>query len=409
MFDLSCHSIVKSRYIFGKKARKPPPTPPPRHKISFRKQSSDDTVLQNGGQSTFSSDSFSKNKPPPDRTEPEQKVHHRKDSWNRWNDQSGSQEFNRDNINSYMNQPNSDQNSQESNSHHERKSSSASSKTSKSSRQRISDKNQLFNNESSYPIENFGIRYQAKETVTIFEEPDSISQTSSSKSQNFPLLPEIQPLNIKKKTVPTQKNTEQHVKLGCSPPSHMGLQDHNIYEDYNEKLQQNLYKQIIQTIPQTIPQTTLQHTSQDNIQAQIPQMPAYMHNKYEIISQLQKSTYNKVYYGRHIYTADNVIVKFYKSHSRWENETYFLKALKSKMIVKLEDISVNPAEEQERFIITRYFGKSLDEIAGTIYDNKADIKNVLFGICKAVEWCHSKGVVVSGLNLNLNYSYTSQN
>src|SRR5207249_4708066 len=93
------------------------------------------------------------------------------------------------------------------------------------------------------------------------------------------------------------------------------------------------------------------------IQSEIPQMPAYIHNKYELIS-LQKSAHNKVFFGRHIHTADNVIVKLYKSHSRWENEAYFLKVLKSKMIVKLDDISCNPAEEPEPFIITRYFGKS---------------------------------------------------
>ncbi|CAB4485994.1 unnamed protein product [Rhizophagus irregularis] len=125
----------------------------------------------------------------------------------------------------------------------------------------------------------------------------------------------------------------------------------------------------------------------------------YICNRYELISPISKSKHNKVYLGRHILTSDKIVVKFYKYRSRWENEIHFLKALTSKYTVKLEEITVNPAEGQKYFIITRYFGKSLDEIANNICDNEAHIKSVLLGTCKAVEWCHNKGVVIHKIQL----------
>ncbi|CAB5199795.1 unnamed protein product [Rhizophagus irregularis] len=193
---------------------------------------------------------------------------------------------------------------------------------------------------------------------------------------------------------------------GVSP----SLQDYQngsfIHEDCDGKFQSDLYQStkqnILPNIPQDkelppIPNTIYPNTrtiNNDNSNS----LSLYIYNRYELISQISKSKHNKVYLGRHILTSDKIVVKFYKSRSRWENEIHFLKALTSKYTVKLEEITVNPAEEQKYFIITRYFGKSLDEIANNICDNEAHIKSVLLGTCKAVEWCHNKGVVHMDLN-----------
>uniref|UniRef100_U9T5L3 Protein kinase domain-containing protein n=1 Tax=Rhizophagus irregularis (strain DAOM 181602 / DAOM 197198 / MUCL 43194) TaxID=747089 RepID=U9T5L3_RHIID len=193
---------------------------------------------------------------------------------------------------------------------------------------------------------------------------------------------------------------------GVSP----SLQDYQngsfIHEDCDGKFQSDLYQStkqnILPNIPQDkelppIPNTIYPNTrtiNNDNSNS----LSSYICNRYELISPISKSKHNKVYLGRHIVTSDKIVVKFYKSRSRWENEIHFLKALTSKYTVKLEEITVNPAEGQKYFIITRYFGKSLDEIANNICDNEAHIKSVLLGTCKAVEWCHNKGVVHMDLN-----------
>ncbi|PKC66509.1 kinase-like protein [Rhizophagus irregularis] len=166
----------------------------------------------------------------------------------------------------------------------------------------------------------------------------------------------------------------------------------------NQSTKQNILPNIPQDkelppIPNTIyPNTRTINNDNSN------SLSLYICNRYELISPISKSKHNKVYLGRHILTSDKIVVKFYKYRSRWENEIHFLKALTSKYTVKLEEITVNPAEGQKYFIITRYFGKSLDEIANNICDNEAHIKSVLLGTCKAVEWCHNKGVVHMDLN-----------
>ncbi|RIA86255.1 hypothetical protein C1645_779996 [Glomus cerebriforme] len=399
-FDLSCHSIVTSKHIFGgkkdkrKSIRKPPPPPPPRRGLSFNKLPSDQNINHAQG--------------------PSSQEYHNSEQNGRQRSHS-LQEYNSNyNVNRKVSDSNSSNNNQqyyneaqESNSlkslSYERSDSFTSSKTSRSSKQKKIDKHHSLpygKSSSRQDNDNFINVYHGIEPTQINEEEEEASQieqieqdssrtsqTSSSRSQNHSSHKKSRSLNTinKGKYILTSKNMAQHVKLGCSPPFHDFQID---YEDFTP----NSY----------IKQPNSPTTSQANIRSTIHQIQKdtsqFIYNKYELTYQLQKPTHNKVYLGRHIHTSDVIIVKLFKSYSRWENETCFLKALTSKMVVKLEDISLNPVKERECFIITRYFGKSLDEIAEDICDNKADVKNVLLSICKAIEWCHSKDVVHMDLN-----------
>ncbi|EXX53445.1 uncharacterized protein OCT59_019302 [Rhizophagus irregularis] len=413
-FDLSCHSIVTSRDIFKEKrksSKPPPPPPPPRRVLSYRSI--------NRPQEPIASSSLNDHRPQ-EYQNFEQNERQRKPSL-----QENIIVPENHRLSNLLLTKSFDPNDRRSESLKSQSDSLNSSKMSESSKQKTGQ--QIINNNlnfgepyyngnngngASYVITEEPRTYFEEENSQVERDPSITSRTSSSRSQqNQSFHKKSKPLDIinKGKNKFTSRNTDQHVKIGYSPPS---LQDYQIgsfiYEDSDGKLQSNLY--------QSTKQNILPNTPQDNEPSPIPQtdtiypntrtinndnsnsLPKYIYNKYQLISQIPKSKQNKVYLGQHILTSDKVVVKFYKSRSRWENETHFLKALTSKSTVKLEEITVNPAEEQNYFIITRYFGKSLDEIVENIRDNKTHIKSVLLGTCKAVEWCHSKGVVHMDLN-----------
>ncbi|GES80225.1 cyclin-dependent kinase-like 5 isoform X3 [Rhizophagus clarus] len=415
-FDISCHSIVTSKDIFKdkRKSKKPPPPPPPRRGLSYKNKYHSDQNINRTREPT--AQSILKDHRPQEYSNSEHERQRKLSLQENIIIPSENPRISRLLLTQSFD-PNNIQNiNQQSTNHHSDRnslrshSSVNSSKISESSKQKISQ--QIMNSNLSYEPSYLIIGEHLEEEENPQIEYDSItSQSSSSRSQqNFSTNRGSKPLDIIKNNL--TKNVDQHVKLGCSPPS---LQDYQIesfiHEDSDGRFQGNL-NNLNQNTRQIIPSTTLQ----DNEQSSIPQTntiypitysfqndnshssSSYIYNKYELISPILKSKNNKIYLGRHIHTSDKLIVKFYKSRSRWENETRFLKVLKSKLIVKLEEMTLNPSIEREYFIITRYFGKSLDEIAEEIYDNKTYIKNVLLGTCKAVEWCHNKGVVHMDLN-----------
>lgn len=426
-FDLSCHSIVTSKDIFKEKrksSKPPPPLPPPRRVLSYKNI--------NRPQEPIAPSSLKDHRP-----QEYQNFEHneRQRKFSLQENIIVPNEHHR--ISNLLLTQSFDPNNHRSDSLKSQSDSLNSSKMSEFSKQKTSQ--QIINNNSSYGepyynanngngasyfiIEEHRTPFEEEENSQVELDSSITSRTSSSRSQqNHFFHKKSKPLDIinKGKNNLTSRNTDQHVKNGYSPPSSQDYQiGPFIYEDCDGKFQNNLY--------QSTKQNILPNTPQDNEPSPLPQtdtiypntrsihndssnsLSSYIYNKYELISQIPKSRRNKVYLGRHILTSDKIVVKFYKSRSRWENETHFLKALTSKSTVKLEEITVNPAEEQKYFIITRYFGKSLDEIADNICDNKTHIKSVLLGTCKAVEWCHNKGVVVSKFKYKLiNYSHYSQ-
>ncbi|CAG8434493.1 15526_t:CDS:2 [Funneliformis mosseae] len=279
----------------------------------------------------------------------------------------------------------------------------SSSDTSKSSKQKTVDKRQQIRNDNlsinvhfqqepqDYANNN---AYRPKPSPTFENETrqdlSPISSISSSLSLKYPPDNKTQPLTIPNKNL--SRNIEQHIKVGNSPPVSVGSQ----YCEHKEiPLEPKMFTQ--QNFQQQLPHNLTFGFNPSTFQINNSQI---IFNRFEIISPLQRATtsHNKVYLGQHKFTSDQVIIKQYKSHSRWENERRFLKELKSKLIVKLEDVSINPINEQDCLIVTKYYGKPLDEVAGDIYDNKEYIKKVFYNICLAVDWCHKNGVVHMDLN-----------
>ncbi|CAG8443122.1 10537_t:CDS:2 [Funneliformis caledonium] len=277
----------------------------------------------------------------------------------------------------------------------------SSSDTSKSSKQKTVDKRQQIRNDNlsinvhfqqepqDYANNN---AYRPKPSPTFENETRQDLSPISSISSSLKYSPDnkTQPLTIPNYNL--SRNIEQHIKVGNSPPVSVGSQ----YCEHKEiplepkmNTQQNLQQQLPHNLTFGFNPSTFQINNSQII-----------FNRFEIISPLQRATtsHNKVYLGQHKFTSDQVIIKQYKSHSRWENEKRFLKELKSKLIVKLEDVSINPINEQDCLIVTKYYGKPLDEVAGDIYDNKEYIKKVFYNICLAVDWCHKNGVVHMDLN-----------
>ncbi|CAI2163314.1 4968_t:CDS:2 [Funneliformis geosporum] len=326
--------------------------------------------------------------------------------------------FNRDNISNnnqqYMNQHhksiisqviNNNQTKFQSGNLHERRDSNSSSETSKSSKKKIDDKRQQIRNDKS----SINIHFQQDREMqdyannSAYRPTKEVNINSGNKIATYENVNETrqdlsfssdkktQPLTIPyNKNIPS--NIEHHIKIGNSPPVNVGFQDcehREIPLERNMYIQQNFQQHMPQNIPFGFNTTTFHN---DNTQL--------IFNRYEIISPLQRATssHNKVYLGQHTFTMDQVIIKQYKFHSRWENERRFLKELKSKLIVKLEEVSINPTNEQECLIVTKFYGKPLDEVAGDIYDNKEYIKKVFWNICIAVDWCHKNGVVHMDLN-----------
>jgi hypothetical protein len=101
---------------------------------------------------------------------------------------------------------------------------------------------------------------------------------------------------------------------------------------------------------------------------------------------------NKLYKGHHIFTKQDVIIKEFASQLSYEAETAYLKDLSSRYIVKWVDMESDPSTG-EFYSITEYYGRALQLEACKFSVGK--IKQVFKNICTAVNWIHSRDVVVS--------------
>ncbi|CAG8514755.1 289_t:CDS:10 [Ambispora leptoticha] len=148
------------------------------------------------------------------------------------------------------------------------------------------------------------------------------------------------------------------------------------------------------------------HTSTSEDFRQSPPIPERQElkivcNKYVIIHSIgddedshlneNSSRYRNVLYkGQHIITANPVIIKVFSRRNLWDTETKFLRLLKSKSVVKWEDM------EQSNLMggfvsVTSYAGETLD-VHHFRFRDAISIKHILSSISNALKYCHEKEI-----------------
>ncbi|KAG9304543.1 hypothetical protein G9A89_020107 [Geosiphon pyriformis] len=108
------------------------------------------------------------------------------------------------------------------------------------------------------------------------------------------------------------------------------------------------------------------------------------------------TTNGKIYKGQHITTGNPVIIKIFSREMDYDNEIFYLRLLsKSNYIVRWEDKEVNQSLGGY-VLVTSFHGNTLATEAGQIQDPLTR-KEILLNIAKAVQFCHSQGVVLNAL------------